>query len=362
MHNNQIRKQQGDAYRHEHTSIPRRFVFSANEIGFAGYSGAGKTTLITAVIEAIGADYRVAFVKHDVHGFSMDHEGKDTWRAARSGASQVLISNPERYALLGSGHLDEWSSRVVLNEADIVLVEGYKHSPVSKIAVVDPKGEILDDIRRGEIGGVLAYAVRDDMDRSVERRLRETAKGTPVLSASDTGSVVEFVLGYLDTQARHVPLYGLVLGGGKSTRMQRDKAKIEYRRVPQVRYAYELLAAACDRAFVSIRADQSDDPVFAGLEQIHDRFTGIGPMGGMLSAMHEHPEAAWLVLGCDLPFVDTATLEHLLANRDPLLQATCYESAHDGLPEPLCTVYERATGSASISFSPTVAPAHAKRS
>jgi molybdopterin-guanine dinucleotide biosynthesis protein A len=75
---------------------------------------------------------------------------------------------------------------------------------------------------------------------------------------------------------------------------------------------------------------------------IHDVVENIGPMGGILSAFAAHPDKAWLVLACDLPFLTAATLRHLIAHRDPTQLATAYRSAHDGLPEPLCAIYEPA--------------------
>src|SRR5690606_23250199 len=53
-----------------------------------------------------------------------------------------------------------------------------------------------------------------------------------------------------------------------------------------------------------------------------------------------HPEAAWLVLACDLPFMDAPTLEHLVRGRNPFKMATAYFSQPQGLPEPLCAIYE----------------------
>jgi molybdopterin-guanine dinucleotide biosynthesis protein A len=135
-------------------------------------------------------------------------------------------------------------------------------------------------------------------------------------------------------------LFGLVLAGGASTRMRTDKALLEYHGRPQLRWAFELLAKSCAATFVSVRPDQRDDPSRAGLPQIVDRQPGIGPMAGISAALVEHPKAAWLVLACDLPFLTERTLQHLIARRDPSKVATAYRSAHDGLPEPLCAIWE----------------------
>jgi molybdopterin-guanine dinucleotide biosynthesis protein A len=132
-------------------------------------------------------------------------------------------------------------------------------------------------------------------------------------------------------------LYGLVLVGGRSRRMGRDKAVLCYSGKPQAVAAYDLLARFCHQVFLSCRHDQAAQ---YGLRQIHDVVENIGPMGGMLAAFQTHPDKAWLVLACDFPFVTAATLANLIARRDAVGLATAYRSAHDGKPEPLCAIYE----------------------
>jgi molybdenum cofactor guanylyltransferase len=137
------------------------------------------------------------------------------------------------------------------------------------------------------------------------------------------------------------PLYGLVLAGGRSTRMGRDKAALPYGdQTPQLERAVALLGKHVQRVFVSVRADQADDPLRARFAQIKDRHENIGPIAGLLAAQAQHPQAAWLVLACDLPLLDDASLTHLVGARAVARAATAYRSSHDGLPEPLCAIYE----------------------
>lgn len=136
------------------------------------------------------------------------------------------------------------------------------------------------------------------------------------------------------------PLFGLVLAGGASTRMQRDKAAIEYHGQSQLHWTFQLLSHVCAATFVSVRPDQRDEPTRAGLPQIVDRQPGIGPIAGISAALQAHPKAAWLVVACDLPFLNEATLRHLVEQRDPAKLATVYRSSHDSLPEPLCAIWE----------------------
>ncbi|MDQ6646696.1 MAG: NTP transferase domain-containing protein [Pseudomonadota bacterium] len=145
------------------------------------------------------------------------------------------------------------------------------------------------------------------------------------------------------TQAPVSDVYGLVLAGGSSRRMQHDKALIDYHGEPQLLWTYRLLASLLPRVFVSVRSSQHDEPVRSELPQIVDTRDDAGPAAGILAAQALHPDVAWLVVACDLPRLDEATLRHLLEARDPAREATAFISSHDGLPEPLCALWEPAS-------------------
>jgi molybdopterin-guanine dinucleotide biosynthesis protein A len=138
------------------------------------------------------------------------------------------------------------------------------------------------------------------------------------------------------------PLYGVVLAGGASRRMGRDKATLEYLGRSQVAIAFDLVSRHCQRAFVSVRSDQTNDPTRAALPQIVDQVAGLGPIAGIAAAQAAFPEAAWLVVACDLPFLDDAAITRLVAARGAH-GIVAYRSEHDGLPEPLCAIYEPST-------------------
>jgi molybdopterin-guanine dinucleotide biosynthesis protein A len=134
-------------------------------------------------------------------------------------------------------------------------------------------------------------------------------------------------------------LYGLVLAGGESRRMGRDKALLARGGLTQLEYLYSLVDGFAARTFVSARASQHDEPERGRFPQIVDRYEGIGPVAGILTAMEEHPGVDWLVVACDLPNVDEATLQFLLEQRSASQPFTAYRSSHDGLPEPLCAIF-----------------------
>ncbi len=140
------------------------------------------------------------------------------------------------------------------------------------------------------------------------------------------------------------PLCGLVLAGGKSSRMGRDKASLVH---PDgralARRCHDLLAAAgCDAVYLSLRADQPMPDGFSDVEPLVLRDPegqSTGPISGILAAMAERPEADWLVVACDLPRLDAETLRVLLSERRAGERFLAYRSEFDGLPEPLCTWY-----------------------
>ncbi len=141
------------------------------------------------------------------------------------------------------------------------------------------------------------------------------------------------------------PLHGLVLAGGRSTRMGTDKAALIHPDGrPLARRTVDLLEdAGCERIVVSLRHDQDFPPMI--VESAHVRIVrdpedgSEGPMVGILSAMQAAPDADWLVLACDLPRLDVATLQHLASSRHPDEAFLSYLSEFDGLPEPLCAFY-----------------------
>jgi molybdenum cofactor guanylyltransferase len=137
-------------------------------------------------------------------------------------------------------------------------------------------------------------------------------------------------------------IQGLVLAGGKSSRMQRDKASLTYQGRNQLDRAVELASRHVNPVFVSVRAAQAGDPARKNRDLIVDSVAGEGPMVGIRSAFAHSPDVAWLIIACDLPFLSDEILAQLLRSRDPTRTATAYRSAHDGLPEPLCAIFEPA--------------------
>ncbi len=134
-------------------------------------------------------------------------------------------------------------------------------------------------------------------------------------------------------------IHGLVLAGGKSKRMGRDKALLDRGGQSQLAYMVELLGRHVDEVFVSTSAELATDSERSQYPLIIDRFEDLGPVAGILSAIKEYPEADWLVVACDLPNIDDETIANILVQRDGEQYFTAYASSYDALPEPLCALY-----------------------
>jgi len=172
-------------------------------IGFVGYSGAGKTTLIERLIERFcQMGLRVAAVKHAHHGFEMDQPGKDSYRFRTAGASQVLVGSGRQWALLSEENpaddtgTDELTRQLArLAPCDLVFIEGYRgqatvpcievrrSGAADKLGAKSPGGQEAPLIG----AGIIALATDANLDSgSIQSAL-------PVLDLNDIDAVARFI-------------------------------------------------------------------------------------------------------------------------------------------------------------------------
>jgi molybdopterin-guanine dinucleotide biosynthesis adapter protein len=165
-------------------------------IGFSGYSGAGKTTLVERLIASLAmAGQRVSVVKHAHHDFDIDHPGKDSWRHRQAGAFEVVIASRRRLAKIREFPIEVQPSvhqlLAELVECDWALVEGFKHADLLKI-----------EVWRATVGKPVQYphdpfvvALATD---SAQRLPHPTA--LPILDLNAPEAVADFLL---ETSARY---------------------------------------------------------------------------------------------------------------------------------------------------------------
>lgn len=160
-------------------------------IGFAAYSGTGKTTLLKKLIPELKSHgLGIAVIKHAHHSFEIDHEGKDSYELRKAGADQLLIGSKERWALIVENpdenlSLEDYLQNINLDKTDLVLVEGFKPEKIAKIELYRPSLNkeafyINDD-------SIIAVAADDALPR-------ETS--LPLLDINNPKQITEFIINY----------------------------------------------------------------------------------------------------------------------------------------------------------------------
>lgn len=160
--------------------------------GVTGWKNAGKTGLVERLVrEMVARGLSVSTLKHAHHETDIDHPGRDSYRHRQAGAREVLVSSPQRWALMHELRdarepaLDDLLVR--LSPVDLVLIEGYKHAPHPKI-----------EAHRLETGrGLLApgnTSVRAVATNAAPGDPALAGVGVPVLPLDDTGAVADFIL------------------------------------------------------------------------------------------------------------------------------------------------------------------------
>lgn len=138
---NLVRRDQANSKLHTKTVVPAPGSIGTPLLGFAAFSGTGKTTLLCALIPLLRAQgLRLALIKHSHHAFEIDRPGKDSYRLRQAGATQVVLASRRRVVTQRRYRADEaepdladfarWIDRPGL---DLLLVEGYKHAAIPKI-------------------------------------------------------------------------------------------------------------------------------------------------------------------------------------------------------------------------------------
>ncbi len=146
----------------------------------------------------------------------------------------------------------------------------------------------------------------------------------------------------LEAGCRAPLLHGLVLAGGRSERLGRDKAAVVVDGKTLLERAVGMLEGLVADVWVAVRRDQLTDSLRLRFSLLPDAFDGIGPAAGILAAHRLHPDSAWLVLACDMPRVTPGVLRLLVGRRDARQPGIAFKAVADGRPEPLCAIYEPA--------------------
>ncbi len=165
-------------------------------IGFAAFSGTGKTTLIKKIVSILSEKkYTVSVIKHAHHNFDLDQPGKDSYEIRKSGAENILISSEKRWALI---HENKNNQELTLEnlldileniESDIILVEGFKKENFPKIELY--RKEIGKDLLFYNDKNIVAFAT--DADINIEGNIEK-------LDINNPQQIVDYIIKFLSIQ------------------------------------------------------------------------------------------------------------------------------------------------------------------
>lgn len=253
------------------------------------------------------------------------------------GFKSAIQNRIKHYSFIFKEAPTEFTYKNLLKELDAVLLNGNHYTARKQIVLINEKkkeslSKKLDRLTDVEM---IIYDQGVEQVYDYLEEIVETQK--PAIYSIDEMESIAKDLGNKITEGI-APMMGLVLAGGKSMRMGTDKSALKYHGVDQLSHSVSLLGKFCAEVKVSV-AKQADDET-RPYDFVEDSFSGLGPFGGILSAFRLNPNAAIMVLPCDVPLVDEALLQELVSRRNPSKVATCFHNPSTNFPEPLITIWE----------------------
>ena len=308
----------------KHTNLERRFNdnFAPNEVAVLGAKCGIIANLVNQVSERL-ANFKLAYFdashakdieKNSLSEFTFHHEGN----------LQINTNFP----------INKFEQRLQFSQFDFLFVNGNHYQGAKQILILDEAKEASIKKRIDQITNI-QFIIKLNSETPFFDCLKEKFPHIENISSYSIDNV-EAITKHIENIIKETiaPVKGLVLTGGKSTRMGTDKSALEYFGKPQKEYAKELLEDNNLETFYSVQSKSEKE------NEIHDTFLNLGPFGGICSAFQKDPNKAWLVLATDLPFVNNELIQKLLQNRNPSKIATAIKGKGNQFMEPLITIYE----------------------
>ncbi len=163
-------------------------------LGFAAFSGTGKTTLLVKLIPLLKEKgLRIGMIKHAHHNFDIDKSGKDSYVLRKAGAEQMLIASQRRWALMvetpeqqGDPDLNELLQQLNHSKLDLVLVEGFKHVTFPKI-----------ELHRPSLGKPLLFPDDDSIMAIATEQATAVSTNIPRLDLNNPEMIADFMFNFI---------------------------------------------------------------------------------------------------------------------------------------------------------------------
>jgi molybdopterin-guanine dinucleotide biosynthesis protein A len=312
---------------HKHPPItrPSGDHYARTDVALVGSTCAIMDGLIRSWAEVLHPDFRTLSVIGD-HGDPVE--------------GTLLQLGGKRFQT-PADHWNDYDERLQRSHYDLALINGNHYPAERQIVFVDPAKADTLERRREQLTDVMAVVLCPDAETMPDWLSAELENmAAPVVCQLEeaTLSVLPLLNNLLRTR---VPaLKSLILLGGRSQRMGARKADLIYRNGQS---EAERLADICDQVtpgqvYFSVADASASTPTAYPI--VVDRFLELGPAGAIASAFLHDPNAAWLVLACDLPLLELDVVKKLVRKRSSARYATAYRRPGERFPEPLVAIYE----------------------
>ncbi|WP_435416463.1 NTP transferase domain-containing protein [Polaribacter aestuariivivens] len=318
----------------KHTNLERRNNdnFAPNEIAILGTNCGVVSDLVHKVSEKL-SNYKLAY-------FDASH-AKDV---QENKLSEYTFHHEGNLQITTSGNVNKFEQRLQFAQYDYVFINGNHYQGAKQILILDEAKEASVFKRLEQL---------DNIQFIVKLKKETEFFDFLVKKFPNIKNKLCYTIDEVDKIAYHInnliqekiaPIKGLVLVGGKSTRMGKDKSELNYFGKPQKEHAKELLENNNFETYYSVQNESSVSSSAVEKSQftneISDVFLNLGPFGGICSAFQKDPNSAWLVLATDVPFVNDEVIRQLLKHRNPSKVATAIKGKNKEFVEPLITIYE----------------------
>ena len=308
---------------HKHPALakPERGMYHCNEWAIYGTTCGRIESFVKGLNNRLAEKYNLTYV-------DAAHNVEDPGTDMQIGKKQFSQSKAISW--------NEYDDRLQSWHTDAVVVNGNHYPAQRQIVFIDQKKE-ASLLRRVEQLNLIDAVVRFD-DTPIYGFVKEKInESTLVISIDEINKVDQLIIDQIE--GNKSPLKALILAGGKSKRMGEDKSQMHYHGKPQEVFAADICAELGLETFISKAYSFTADTI-DGYPVIKDRLVDMGPFGAILSAMMSDPDAAWLVLACDLPYITRTHIRILIDNRNTSQQSTAYKLINQSFPEPLIAIYE----------------------
>jgi len=296
--------------------------FAPNEIAIIG----AKCSIISELTHKVSQ----SLSKFNLAYFDASHEAT----MEEKKLSDFTFHHQGNLKINTSAPVNEYVQRIQFSQFDYVFINGNHYAGEKQIVMLDPEKEASINKRINQITNIQFFIkLTDSIEpfQSIQDKFLDW-KDIPIYSIEDLEKITVHISKLISQTTPNIK--GLVLTGGKSTRMGKDKSLLEYHGKPQKEFLKELLETLEFQTYYSVQKNNGR------ANEIHDTFLQIGPFGGICSAFQKDPNSAWIVLATDLPFVNKDLIKKLIERRNPSKSATTVKGKSKQFPEPLITIYE----------------------